>query len=108
MAVTETITIYRGEKVSLNLTMTPVESIAGWTIVFTVARKANSPTKLITQPASVVDGTAGTFTLALTEEQTDLAPGTYLFDVWRTDGGFEQVLAIGPFVVAPVARVPPV
>jgi hypothetical protein len=108
MAVTETITVYRGEQVSLNFSMVPAASIVGWTIVFTVARKANSPSKLITQVATAVDSATGTFTLALTEEQTDLTPGTYSFDVWRTDEGYEQVIAIGPFVVSPAARVPPV
>jgi hypothetical protein len=76
--------------------------------MFTVARKANSVTKLITQAMSVVNGAAGTFTTSLTEEQLDLSPGTYFFDVWRTNEGFEQVIAVGPFVVSPTARVPPV
>jgi hypothetical protein len=108
MAVTQTITMYRGEQVVLSWTMSPVVNIAGWTLVFTVARKANSPSKLITQAATVVSGPAGTFTVTLTEEQSNLTPGSYFFDVWRTDEGYEQVIAIGPFVISPTARVPPV
>jgi hypothetical protein len=43
----------------------------------------------------------------LTEEHLDLLPKEYFFDVWRIDEGFEEVKAIGPFVILPTARVPP-
>jgi hypothetical protein len=108
MATEETITVYRGEQATLNFTMSPVVDITGWTIVFTVAAARDSATKKVTATATIVNGPAGTFRVALTEEHLDLAPLRYFFDVWRTDEGLEQVLALGPFVVVGVARVPPV
>ena len=106
MAVEQTISVYRGEQVVLNFTMAPVVDITTWTLVFSLVKKANSTTKLITQSAPVISGPLGTFRVTLTEEQMNLSPAIYFFDVWRTDEGFEQVLAIGPFIVRATARVP--
>jgi hypothetical protein len=107
VAVTQTLTVYRGEQAAINFTMAPVEDITGWSLKFTVAKKANSATKLISVTPVILSGPAGTFRVTLTEENLDLNPATYFFDVWRVDEGFEQVLAIGSFVVSATARVPP-
>lgn len=108
MATEQTITVFRGEQAALNFTMMPVVNITGWTLAFTVAKKANSETKMIAPMVAVVQsGPAGTFRVTLTEELLDLIPATYFYDVWRTDEGFEQPLAYGPFTVSPMARVPP-
>ena len=106
MATVQTITVYRGEQVVLNFTMSPVVNISGWTLPFTVAKKSNSPTKLIQVNGVILAGPSGTFSVTLTEENTDQTPDTYYFDVWRNDEGYEQVLAIGSFVVLPTARLP--
>ena len=107
--VDQTITVYRGQAVVLNFTMSPVENIAGWTLMFTVTKATNKSIKLLGPLAmTVVNGPAGTFQLALTEEQLDLKPAIDRFDVWRTDEGLEDPKAIGSFVVLGSSRVPPV
>lgn len=106
MAVEQTITVYRGEQVTLNFTMTPVVDISGWTLPFTIAKKANSSTKLVSKNGVIISGINGTLYVTLTEEDLDISPGTYYFDLWRNDEGYEQVLALGSFIVAPVARLP--
>ena len=106
MATTDSILVYRGEQATLNFTMSPVENITSWAIVFTLSRKVNTATKVLTQAATILNGAAGTFRVTLTEEQLDLTPGTYQYDVWRNDEGQEQVLAIGTFTVAPAVRTP--
>lgn len=106
MATESTITVFRGERATLNFTMSPVVNITGWTLAFTVAARANSSTKLIAATPSIVSGTDGTFRVSLTTTNLNIAPGHYYFDVWRTDSGYEEVLAYGPFVIAADAKMP--
>lgn len=102
MAGNDTITIYRGEDVDLDFTMSPVVNVSGWTIAFNV-KSASSI--LVTKAGSVTDGAAGEMQVSLSDAETDpLVPGTYLYDLWRTDAGAERALAVGNFVVKDVAR----
>jgi hypothetical protein len=107
MAITaQRIVVYRGETATLNFALSTGEDITGWTLVFTVARNRDMVAKLFQLSASVVDGEAGTFTVALTPTHTNLLPDDYAWDVWRTNTGYEQVLAIGAFVVSGNVRIP--
>jgi len=103
------IVVYRGEAVTLPFTMSPVVNISGWTLKFTVTKAANKTTKLL-GPLSmtVTSGAAGTFSITLAEEQLNFTPGAYRFDVWRTDEGLEQPIAIGNFTLVGNSRVPPI
>jgi hypothetical protein len=102
VASTDTITIYRGEDVTLSFTMDPVVDITGWTLTFSVRNYAGV---VFTKTATVTSAVDGTFTIAVVDTDSDsLIPGTYLYDVWRTDEGSERVVAIGSFVVNKVAR----
>lgn len=108
MATTQTISIYRGEVITLDFAMSPVPEggIDGWTLAFTVARSRNSAVKLIEKVPGVVDAMAGTFRVILDAVDSEgIHPGAYYFDVWRTDEGEERVLALGPFEVRAVARI---
>jgi hypothetical protein len=106
--ITESILVYRGEVAQLNFAMTPGVNVTGWTIMFTVSKKVNSVAKLIGPLAAVpVNPVAGTFYFQLTEDHTNLSPGVYVSDVWRTDEGFEQLLALQTFTISGDARVPP-
>lgn len=97
---TDTITIYRGE--DLTLAFTHSGAITGWTITFNVKL---GPSTRLTKSASIVDGSAGTYSVALTDADTDtLTAGTYPYDVWRTTAGSERLLAQGQFVVIDVVR----
>ena len=109
MLTDQTIEVYRGEQVRLTWTMTPLEDISGHTLVFTVTKGLNRTTKVLGPlPITILSGPAGTFERLLTEEQMNLNPATYNWDVWRVDEGFEGPKAIGPFVVRPNVRVPPI
>jgi hypothetical protein len=114
MARTTPLTIYRGEDITLNFTQyttdtgSTAEDITGWTLSFTVAREANSTTKLLTKSCSLVVAASGTFRATVDDTDTDsIAPGRYYWDVWRTDAGFERLLGSGSFNILGNARIPP-
>lgn len=109
MATTTRIEVYKGEEVTFQFTMNPVEDVSGWTLAFTVARKLNVSNKLIGPIAGqIVNGVGGIFKFVLDADDTDeLKPGEYVYDAWRTDSEFERVLAIGEFALLGTARLPP-
>ena len=99
MATITDLEIYRGEAVDLDFTISPVEDISGWTIMFTLARQKNSTFKTIERLCTITSGPAGTFRASLLRTDTDIAPGKYYWDVWRTNGGSDKPLGLGDFVV---------
>lgn len=107
MAGTDAITVYRGEDIQLDFTMSPVENITGWTLLFTVEGSSHA-TKLISKAGVIVSGAAGTFKVTLTATETDIRAGVYQYDFWRTDSGSNRALAVGTFTVSDVARHPTV
>lgn len=104
MPTVENIEIYRGEEIELNFTMSPVEDISGWDIEFNIGGVKHA--KLVTVLADINDGPNGTFTVTLTAIDTDIRPGRYSYDVWRTDLDTERVIAVGVFTVLDEVRVP--
>jgi hypothetical protein len=106
MASTDTIALYRGEAVTVNFTLDPVENISGWAIAFTASESVNRRTKLFSQAGAIVSAAAGTFKVDLSASQTDKQPQRAVYDVWRTDDGFARVLAIGTLHIQGVARLP--
>lgn len=105
MAFEDEITIFRGTAVTVKFAMEPVEDITGWTIEFTVEGSPRLP-KFIQKGASVTSGPGGLFEVTLTAVETDLTPGAYQYDAFRTDSGSQRALAVGTFVVRDVARLP--
>lgn len=105
MAFEETITVFRGESILLQFTMSPIEDITDWTIEFTVEGSPQTPKK-IQKPATVTDGPSGLFEVTLTAVETDLRVGSYQYDAFRTDVGSQRALAVGAFIVRDVARLP--
>lgn len=108
MAITSTIgPIYTGEDVQLDFTMSPVENINGWTLVFTVKVNEMDAPAILSVPGVVTSGPAGTFTVSLSAANTTLLPpNQYVWDVWRIDSGSEVPLALGKLNVRDTARVP--
>jgi len=112
MARSTPISINRGEDITLNFTAyttdtgTTPEDITGWTLVFTVAEASNSATKLITKTCSIASAVAGTFTATLLSADTNIAPGRYWADVYRTNAGYVRCLYTGPFNIGSVAYKP--
>jgi len=113
MARTQDVTIYRGEAISFPGTIyttdtgsTP-EDITGWTLAMTVADDNNpSTTKRITKACTLTVAASGTFAAAVTSAETNLEPGTYYYDVTRTDSGYVRTLVSGKFIVLGVPRLP--
>ena len=103
MAVlTTSLQIYQGEDKVFSFTLSPVVDITGFTLSFDVK---DATTQIITRVPAITSGPAGTFTVTLIDTNTDaIRTGIYTYDVWRTNTGFETVLAIGTFTVDRVAR----
>jgi len=102
------IELYKGEAKTLRLTATTATAIGGWTIVFTVRPYFNSPILTFTKSGSAIaitDANNGVFTVAVTAADTTLTPGEYAWDAWRTDAGFETLVALGQLNILGETRV---
>jgi hypothetical protein len=101
VATVNNISIYKGEAVQLNFTMSPVTDISSWTIALTIRVNA-SDTGFVYQDATAIHDSdvAGTFHFLLAHAATNIASGTYAYDVQRTDAGSEAVLSIGILTIA--------
>lgn len=106
MPVVQSITVYRGEDITLGFTMVPPRDITGWDISFTVAKSYNNPNKLIQVTATLTSGPNGTFDVILTSGQLDIEPGTYVYDVFRVTPGNLRILSVGEFIIKADAREP--
>jgi len=106
MPIIETITIYRGEGPTISFSMSPKKDITGWVISFTVSESYNNPVKLFQITATITSGPLGKFDVILTPTQTNIVPGTYVYDVWRVLPGFDRILGTGPFEIQADARFP--
>ena len=103
----QTAEIDRGQPLQMDFTMVPATDITGWTMQFTLAANKNTVTKLWqTTALVVVNASIGTFNIVVPTTQTDREPGTYWFDVWRTNASNERLLAIGYLTIVPVVRLP--
>src|SRR4051794_1726099 len=95
MSVQSNISFFQGEDLLLTFTMTPPTDISGWTLSSTVKDKLGGTTQF-TPTYAITDAGRGVFTLTWTRAQTSaLTPGDYVWDVRRTDSGFNKVLAHG-------------
>lgn len=104
MAITQTITIFRGEDVQLRFTMTPVEDITGreFALFIEEIEPGGCPAEIAGQ---VEDGPGGVFTFDLPATMTEnWRVGQYQYDVWRTGAGLNEVLSTGRFFVTATAR----
>jgi hypothetical protein len=106
MPVVQSIKVYRGEDITLSFTMVPSRDITGWVISLTIAKNYNNPNKLIQVTGTVTSGPNGTFDVILTSAQLDIEPGTYVYDVFRTDPGNLRILSVGEFIITADAREP--
>ena len=113
MAETQNLTMDRGDDITLEGTIyttsahTAAQDITGWTLLFTLAKRRNSTVKLISKAGSIVTAASGTFTVAIDDIDTDdIEPGTYFWDVARTNAGYERTLVKGTFTIEGNARIP--
>jgi hypothetical protein len=106
MAVKTNISFFRGEDITLTVTVTD-ENIAGWGLAFSVA-KGYGQTAVFTKTTAALEGIVrtdeanGEFEVTIADIDTDaLATGNYVWDVKRTDAGQEAVLAYGQLNLKP-------
>ncbi len=105
MAVTDqTLQMYRGERAVPIFTGSGSPALTGKTVLFTVAKKANSATKLIGPIQATVTSATSCY-LLITEAMTEpMKPGSYFFDLWIDDT--REVIATGVYELDPDARFP--
>ncbi len=106
--------VRRGEAIDIAITIyttsahTAAEDITGWTLALTIAKSKDSTDKLIgPKSCTLVTAASGTATVSLASAETaNLEPGSYWVDLWRTNSGYERVLAEGTFQIKGTARIP--
>ncbi len=80
-----------------------VVDITGWAITWGLWEKDSTPTtakveKTVGDGVSIVDGPEGVFQVSIEPDDTsDMAPKEYYHEARRTDTGYVDVLASGPF-----------
>ena len=95
MSITSHINFFRGEDITLNFQMTPVQDITGWGITWKMANQLGG-TILLTKTATIVDGPRGQFSVSIASSDTSgLAVGRYVWDARRTDSGNKSTVADG-------------
>jgi hypothetical protein len=100
-----------GEAVEITLTMDapPAGGASGWTLGFWLRKDTLTGSLVVVTKTSgsgitLVDATAGIWTVLLSSADTKQVTGTYLFDLWRTDAGDETALAQGRFSIGDTVR----
>jgi len=106
MASIANISFYKGEDVTLTVTMSPITNITGWTIQFTVRKAYGDATALITKTTgagiAITNATNGVFTVTIASADTSgLEQRAYVYDISRTDAGNRTVLTIGNLTLLP-------
>lgn len=69
-------------------------NITGGTLAFRLARNAGD-SAIVAKSGSIVSGSAGTFTVALTDADTDDLEGDYYYNVLATISGTDTMCAEG-------------
>lgn len=96
MAITANIEFFRGEDVVIEVTLTPVTDIAGFTFKATIG----SISKTTDSGISITDAGAGVLQIVLSDTDTEsLSLGRTAWALKRSDAGKESVLTIGECVV---------
>lgn len=103
MAETTNFSIPRGSRVTLNFVLTPAGPLSG-TMKFTLARRANSATKIVSPKTITGNATGGT--CVLTSAETNVAPAEYFWDARIVDSGSETLLGSGVCTITPIAALP--
>lgn len=94
--------VQRGEIVTFVCTVYPQPTnILNWNIQMKVKNNYGDAAAVLTKAAVITDPTNGQFTLTFSHAETNITPRSYVYDIWRTDGGSEVALGKGDFVIDP-------
>lgn len=99
MAEINNFSVYKGENIELDFTLTPATDITGWTIVFTLKRLLEDGEALASIQADLDTPLSGEFSISIPSDTLLLPAGVYYYDVQRTDAGSRAVLSIGKLTV---------
>ena len=104
MATKTDITFFRGEDVTLAVTVTGT-IITGWGLSCSIGKGYGQTvafTKTIGTGIAITDGPGGKFEVSIADTDTDvLRSGAYVWDIKRTDAGQEVVLCYGNLDLKP-------
>ena len=106
MAIKTNIAVPRGSSVRLTFSNKPAGELPGSTTKFTVARAANSSTKIIPSKSCSTPTSDGVYHVDLSASDTNVAPGEYFWDTRVVTSGAETLLGYGVFTVLPIAQLP--
>lgn len=95
MSIPSNFSFFRGEDVTLDFQMSPVEDVTGWSLSLKVADSLGGSVQFTKTP-SILDGPRGRFRATIASADTaSLTAGRYTWDVRRVDGGSKATLAHG-------------
>ena len=104
-----TMSFYTGEDGVIHCQLLPVENITGWALKCTARLVLGMLPILFTKTVGVgitiTDAPNAKFDITMNSADTSAAtPGSYFFDIQRTDAGFKSELGIGTLILLqPVA-----
>lgn len=105
MATLTDLSLYRGEDITITVTMSPPTNVSGWTFALSVKRRYEDSTTLISKTSpTIVNATSGIFRFSLASADTfnaNVSTGDYVYDVQRTNSGSQTVLCAGSLKVLP-------
>src|SRR5436190_12801124 len=94
-----------GKALTITASLSPEESISGWTFLFELWKSGKTNTTLISKTddddITISNSATGVITISFVAEDTeDLDPGRYLWHIERTNAGFETPLAAGVMLLS--------
>lgn len=103
------VTVYTPDTITNGVVVrsTTPQNVSGRTFVLTISRRKNDTDKLITKTLSTLVAADGTITTTiLSADCVNIQPGTYHYDVWRTDSGYMEPIVKGPCEITGNSRYP--
>ena len=104
MATKTDISFFRGEDVTLAVTITGT-IITGWGLSCSIGKGYGQTvafTKTVGTGIAITDGAGGKFEVSIADTDTDaLSSGKYVWDIKRSDAGQEVVLCYGELSLKP-------
>jgi hypothetical protein len=103
--------VYKGEDVSVTVTMVPSTNILGWTFAFTLKLLESDAAPVLTLPNSsftITDPANGVFRLVIGATAwagpPPIAVRMYRYDIWRVDSGSATAIVVGALNLLPSPR----
>lgn len=110
MVPEQVVRIIRDTDFTIKASMSPPKDMTGWAITFTLRDAVGGTsnfTKTVGSGITITDGAKGVITIAVADTDTSALTATrslaankgYVWEIKRTDAGFETVLARGQMIL---------